>query len=196
MLQKGWIGDATNEQRRDTTDDVTDCSFRTDWSAMKRGASVSEENTKKARPEAPAAAEEATLKYSTELEQLSLVQDEIEKLNAEADEEKLLDTLRRAHHAEVFRTLVRDVEGELSVEEVADDLSALADAMLDTDVELSVVPLGLVDQIVEWVADHAPARPTATFVPSPLMDGVSLVMVVVTLAVSVVSSFRSAVSVI
>ena len=50
----------------------------------------------------------------------------------EADEEQLLDTLRRAHHAEVFRTLVRDVEGELSVEEVADDLSALADTVLAT----------------------------------------------------------------
>jgi glutamate-ammonia-ligase adenylyltransferase len=49
----------------------------------------------------------------------------------EADEEKLLDALRRAHHAEVFRTLVRDVEGELTVEQVADDLSALADAVLD-----------------------------------------------------------------
>ena len=49
----------------------------------------------------------------------------------QADEEALLDTLRRAHHAEVFRTLVRDVEGELSVEQVADDLSALADATLD-----------------------------------------------------------------
>ncbi len=49
----------------------------------------------------------------------------------EDDEEKLLDTLRHAHHAEVFRTLVRDVEGELSVEAVADDLSALADALLD-----------------------------------------------------------------
>jgi [glutamine synthetase] adenylyltransferase / [glutamine synthetase]-adenylyl-L-tyrosine phosphorylase len=47
------------------------------------------------------------------------------------DEEQLLDTLRHAHHAEVFRTLVRDVEGELSVEQVADDLSALADAVLD-----------------------------------------------------------------
>jgi glutamate-ammonia-ligase adenylyltransferase len=47
----------------------------------------------------------------------------------------LLDTLRRAHHAEVFRTLVRDVEGELSVEQVADDLSALADAMLDCTVQ-------------------------------------------------------------
>ena len=52
--------------------------------------------------------------------------------SGEADEERLLDTLRRAHHAEVFRTLVRDVEGELSVEQVADDLSALADAMLET----------------------------------------------------------------
>ncbi len=46
------------------------------------------------------------------------------------DEEALLDTLRRAHHAEVFRTLVRDVEGHITVEQVADDLSALADATL------------------------------------------------------------------
>ena len=50
----------------------------------------------------------------------------------EADEGELLDTLRRAHHAEVFRTLVRDVEQRISVEQVADDLSALADAVLDT----------------------------------------------------------------
>jgi glutamate-ammonia-ligase adenylyltransferase len=48
----------------------------------------------------------------------------------QADEESLLDALRRAHHAEVFRTLVRDVEGLLTVEQVADDLSALADATL------------------------------------------------------------------
>ena len=51
--------------------------------------------------------------------------------SGQADEESLLDTLRRAHHAEVFRTLVRDVEGHITVEEVADDLSALADAMLE-----------------------------------------------------------------
>ena len=50
----------------------------------------------------------------------------------EDDEEKLLDTLRHAHHAEVFRTLVRDVEGDLTVEQVADDLSALADVVIDT----------------------------------------------------------------
>ena len=51
--------------------------------------------------------------------------------SGEDDEDKLLDTLRRAHHAEVFRTLVRDVEGELTVEQVADDLSALADTLLE-----------------------------------------------------------------
>jgi glutamate-ammonia-ligase adenylyltransferase len=51
--------------------------------------------------------------------------------SGEADEEALMDTLRHAHHAEVFRTLVRDVEGLITVEQVADDLSALADATLD-----------------------------------------------------------------
>ncbi|MDM4766942.1 bifunctional [glutamate--ammonia ligase]-adenylyl-L-tyrosine phosphorylase/[glutamate--ammonia-ligase] adenylyltransferase [Pelomonas sp. SE-A7] len=50
--------------------------------------------------------------------------------HGEADEEALLDTLRRSHHAEVFRTLVRDVEGQITVEQVADELSALADATL------------------------------------------------------------------
>ena len=49
---------------------------------------------------------------------------------SEDDDETLLNLLRRAHHAEVFRTLARDVEGKLSVEHVADDLSALADAVL------------------------------------------------------------------
>ena len=48
----------------------------------------------------------------------------------EDDEEELLNLLRRAHHAEVFRTLARDLEDKLTVEEVADDLSALADAVL------------------------------------------------------------------
>ncbi|WBY00125.1 bifunctional [glutamate--ammonia ligase]-adenylyl-L-tyrosine phosphorylase/[glutamate--ammonia-ligase] adenylyltransferase [Ramlibacter tataouinensis] len=48
----------------------------------------------------------------------------------EDDDEALLNLLRRAHHAEVFRTLARDIEGRLTVEQVADDLSALADAVL------------------------------------------------------------------
>ena len=48
----------------------------------------------------------------------------------EDDDEVLLNLLRRAHHAEVFRTLARDVEGKLSVEQVADDLSSLAEVLL------------------------------------------------------------------
>jgi glutamate-ammonia-ligase adenylyltransferase len=48
----------------------------------------------------------------------------------EDDEERLLNLLRHAHHAEVFRTLARDVEGRITVEQVADDLSALADTVL------------------------------------------------------------------
>ena len=50
--------------------------------------------------------------------------------SGEAHEEELLDTLRRAHHAEVFRTLVRDIEGQITVEQAADELSELADAVL------------------------------------------------------------------
>jgi glutamate-ammonia-ligase adenylyltransferase len=50
--------------------------------------------------------------------------------SAEDDDETLLNLLRRAHHAEVFRTLARDVEGRLTVEQVSDDLSALAESLL------------------------------------------------------------------
>ncbi|ROZ79107.1 bifunctional [glutamate--ammonia ligase]-adenylyl-L-tyrosine phosphorylase/[glutamate--ammonia-ligase] adenylyltransferase [Ramlibacter sp. WS9] len=52
------------------------------------------------------------------------------QITGEDDDEALLNLLRRAHHAEMFRTLARDVEGLLTVEQVADDLSALADAVL------------------------------------------------------------------
>ena len=52
------------------------------------------------------------------------------KRTGEDDEEALLNLLRRAHHAVVFRPLARDVEGNLSVEQVADDLSAMADVIL------------------------------------------------------------------
>lgn len=48
----------------------------------------------------------------------------------EDDDENLLNLLRRAQHAESFRTLARDVEGTITVEQVADDLSALADSVL------------------------------------------------------------------
>ena len=52
--------------------------------------------------------------------------------SAEDDDEALLNLLRRAHHAEVFRTLARDVEGNITVEQVADDLSLLAECILRT----------------------------------------------------------------
>lgn len=52
------------------------------------------------------------------------------EITGEDDDEALLNLLRRAHHAEVFRTLARDIEGRLTVEQVADDLSALADSVL------------------------------------------------------------------
>ena len=48
----------------------------------------------------------------------------------EDDDETLLNILRRAQHAETFRTLARDVERRITVEQVADDLSALADSVL------------------------------------------------------------------
>jgi glutamate-ammonia-ligase adenylyltransferase len=53
----------------------------------------------------------------------------------QADEETLLNVLRHAHHAEVFRTLARDAEGAISVEEVADDLSLLADTIVGITVD-------------------------------------------------------------
>jgi glutamate-ammonia-ligase adenylyltransferase len=55
--------------------------------------------------------------------------------SGQASDEHLPDTLRRAHHAEVFRILVRDVEGLIGVEEVADDLSALADATVQCTID-------------------------------------------------------------
>ena len=53
----------------------------------------------------------------------------------EDDEEALLNLLRRARHAETFRTLARDLDGRLTVEQVADDLSSLADCVLETAVQ-------------------------------------------------------------
>jgi len=52
------------------------------------------------------------------------------QITGEDDDEVVLNLLRRAHHAEVFRTLARDIEGRLTVEQVADELSALADSVL------------------------------------------------------------------
>ncbi len=47
------------------------------------------------------------------------------------DAEAAMDTLRHFQHAHVFRLLAQDLAGQLSVERLADHLSALADAILD-----------------------------------------------------------------
>lgn len=46
------------------------------------------------------------------------------------DDEALMGVLRRAQHAAMFQILVRDVEQRITVEQVADELSSLADTML------------------------------------------------------------------
>jgi glutamate-ammonia-ligase adenylyltransferase len=55
-----------------------------------------------------------------------------------------LDILRRAFHAEMFRTLARDLAGRLGVEQVADELSALADTVIG--------------QALRWCWDELPQR--------------------------------------
>ena len=54
----------------------------------------------------------------------------------ENDAERQMDVLREAHHAQVFRLLAQDLAGQLTVEVLADHLSALADLMLAITLEL------------------------------------------------------------
>jgi len=49
---------------------------------------------------------------------------------AAGDTERQLDILRETHHAQLFRLLALDLAGELSVERLADHLSALADLIV------------------------------------------------------------------
>ena len=53
------------------------------------------------------------------------------QLDPQGDVEHMMNVLRDAHHAQVFRLLLADVNGLLSVEALADQLSALADSVLD-----------------------------------------------------------------
>ena len=54
---------------------------------------------------------------------------------AEGDQERQMNLLRDVHHAQVFRLLVADLDGRLTVERLADHLSALADRTLDMTLE-------------------------------------------------------------
>lgn len=49
---------------------------------------------------------------------------------AAGDTERQMDLLREMHHAQVFRLLAQDMEGDLSIEALADNLSALADILV------------------------------------------------------------------
>lgn len=51
--------------------------------------------------------------------------------NQRGDTELLMDTLREAHHAQLFRFLAQDLAGGLTVERLADHLSKLADIMVE-----------------------------------------------------------------
>jgi glutamate-ammonia-ligase adenylyltransferase len=64
-----------------------------------------------------------------DLGQLAALLDE-HLLEAAGDTERQLDILREAHHAQLFRLLALDLAGELSVEHLADHLSALADMIV------------------------------------------------------------------
>ena len=54
---------------------------------------------------------------------------------AAGDTERQMDILRDFHHAQLFRLLALDLAGELSVEKLADYLSALADLIVDATVK-------------------------------------------------------------
>jgi [glutamine synthetase] adenylyltransferase / [glutamine synthetase]-adenylyl-L-tyrosine phosphorylase len=58
-----------------------------------------------------------------------------DRLTAADGAEQQMDLLRHAHQAEVFRILLIDLAGKLTVEHVSDRLSELADAMLDVTIE-------------------------------------------------------------
>ena len=47
------------------------------------------------------------------------------------DAERQMDVLREAHHGETFRLLTEDLDGHLTIEALSDQLSALADLILD-----------------------------------------------------------------
>lgn len=61
-----------------------------------------------------------------------------EQLNeAESDQETQMNMLRDAHHGSVFKLLIADLEGRLTVERLADQLSALADAVIEMVITLA-----------------------------------------------------------
>jgi glutamate-ammonia-ligase adenylyltransferase len=70
---------------------------------------------------------------------------------AAGDTERQMDILRETHHAQLFRLLAQDLAGELTVERLADYLSALADLIVAATVKAA------------WQAIASRHRPTPKF---------------------------------
>src|SRR5258708_4522447 len=64
----------------------------------------------------------------------------------QGDEERQMDRLRQAHHAQVFRLLAQDLSGLLGVERLPADLSQLSDVMLQVTLELCWAQLPVRDR--------------------------------------------------
>lgn len=58
-------------------------------------------------------------------------------LACEDDQERQMNLLRDAHHGAVFRLLLSDLAGRFTVERLADQLSALADAVIELVIDLA-----------------------------------------------------------
>jgi [glutamine synthetase] adenylyltransferase / [glutamine synthetase]-adenylyl-L-tyrosine phosphorylase len=84
--------------------------------------------------------------------------------SGQGDEESLMALLRRAQQAELFRILVRDLEGRISVEQVADDLSALADTILRVSTQWAW----------EFIKDRHCAQPLIAFIGYGKLGGKEL----------------------
>ena len=52
------------------------------------------------------------------------------------DQERQMNLLRDAYHSAVFRLLIADIDGRFTVERLADQLSALADAVVEETLEI------------------------------------------------------------
>ena len=57
--------------------------------------------------------------------------------SVEGDQESQMNIIRDSHHGAVFRLLVADLEGRLTVERLADQLSALADTVIEIVITLA-----------------------------------------------------------
>ena len=67
---------------------------------------------------------------SVKFESTLLKRIEALETSEQSDDEAVLNALRRAHQSEFFLCLARDLFGKLDIQEVADDLSSLADSVI------------------------------------------------------------------